>query len=277
MGGVIQFYTACKKEGIKPLLGIEIYCTSDEDNKEDRQRDNGHLILIAKNNQGYSDLLKLSSEAYLKNFYYKPRIHKQKLSILKGNCVCCSACLGSTVSKFLVYKTDSYGRAIACSDPDKKAINEVKFLHSIFGEDFYLEVQVWPDKNNYQQIYNQWLINTSKSLNIPLIITSDSHYLRKEDYELHEILMAMQMKQTLQAYRDRQTMEYGPYFYLPEPQEMLERAQSIDCEDAYYNTNKIADKCNVEIELGTYREPTFKIEETLDYDDFLKWKKHYAK
>jgi len=89
--------------------------------------------------------------------------------------------------------------------------------------------------------------------------------------------MAMQMKQTLQAYRDRQIMEYGPYFYLPEPQEMLERAQSINCEEAYYNTNKIAEKCNVEIELGVYKEPTFKIEETFDYQSFLKWKAKHAK
>jgi DNA polymerase-3 subunit alpha len=123
MGGAIQFYAACKKEEIKPLLAIEAYCTSDEDNKENKKRDNGHLILIAKNNQGYSDLLKLSSEAYLKNFYYKPRIHKQKLSILKDNCICCTACLGSTIAKFLSYERDSYGRAIACSDQEGKAIN----------------------------------------------------------------------------------------------------------------------------------------------------------
>lgn len=273
MAGIIDFYKQCKKNDIKPLIGVETYVTEDEDNwdNEQKTRDNAHLILIAKNNEGYTDLLRLCSEAALQNFYYKPRINRHKLGRLAGNCILTTACLGGVISKAVTYQKDRYDRVVAVTDPDGKARQLVQWYKDTFKDDFYLEVQDWPDETNHQQEYNKFILQLGKEMGVPFVITCDSHYLKRDDYKLHELLMALQLKTTLDQYQDKEEMKYGPHFYVKSPEEMLEAAKRWGCEEAFYNTNAIADKCHVEIELGVYKTPVFKIEEADDYEDFLRW------
>jgi DNA polymerase-3 subunit alpha len=275
MAGIIDFYKAFKKADLHPLLGTEAYCTDDPDRlfNEDKTRDNMHTILIAKNNTGYSKLLELVSNAAINNFYYKPRIYREHLRELGGNAIMTSGCLGGCIASRLSWETDQYGRAIACIDSNNIISREVEYYLDVFGDDFYLELQVCDNEDNFQHVYNQWLLNFGRERQIPFVITADCHYIKKEDSELHEMIMAMQMKKTLAEYRENSEMTYGPYFYVASPAEMLERAQSINCEEAYYNTIKIAKQCNVEITLGQYEEPIFDITQMNDYKDFLQYKK----
>lgn len=274
MAGAIDFYKACTKEKIKPLIGVEAYVTDDEDGlpNEKKTRDNMHMVLIAKDNIGYSRLMQTVSKAALNNFYYKPRISKENLRALGGHVIATSACLGGIIAKRLHFDKDAYGRATEVRDEDSRISQEVDYYLDIFGDDFYLELQGWDSGDHFQPTYNRYLLEFGKERKLPFVLTADAHYLKLEDEKLHELLMAMQMKMTVESYKENSEMLYGPHFYVAEPAEMLKRAQIIGCEESYYNTQVIADKCNVEIELGKYQEPIFKIEETEDYDDFLRWK-----
>jgi len=273
MGGIVEFYKACKQAGIKPLLGVEAYITEDQDGKEnsEKTRDNAHLILIAKNQTGLRDLCTLSSEAALQNFYYKPRIYKHKLQRLRGNVIASTACIGGVLARKAKFEVDAYGKCTSCTDPTGDVGRELRWYLDVFGSDFYLELQCWDDGLHKQPLYNRMLQGFVESHNIPTVITSDSHYLRKEDHALHELLMAMQIKKTIEEYRAAGEMQYGPYFYVKTPEELLSEAKELGCEEAYYNTIQIAEKCNVEIELGKYKPPTFKIEEAEDYEEYKTW------
>ena len=271
MGGVVEFYKQCKANNIKPLLGVEAYITEDEDGKEEKTRDNAHLILIAKNNQGLSDLFRLSSEAALQNFYYKPRIYRDKLRCLSGNVIVATACIGGVLAKKAKFELDVYGKCTSCTDPTGDVERELEFYREVFGRDFYLEFQCWDDGLHYQSRYNELVIELAKSTGTSTIITSDAHYLRKEDHALHELLMAMQIKKTLEEYREAGEMQYGPYFYVKTPEELLGEAEQLGVPEALENTIKIAEECNVEIELGVYRPPTFKIEEAEDFQEYKVW------
>lgn len=182
-------------------------------------------------------------------------------------------CLGGVVARRLEWEMDDYGRAVACIDAEGKAERDINYYLDVFGDDFYLEVQNHDNGDNCQPIYNQWLLNFGRPRKIPFVITSDCHYLTQEDAKLHEILMAMQMKQTVEEYREKSKMQYGPFFYVASPEEMLERAQDLGVEESYYNTMKVAEKCNVSIELGNYEEPIFDVKGTDDYEQFQAWKK----
>lgn len=261
MAGVVDFYKTMKKEGIKSLIGVEAYITNNQDNIEDNKdktKDNYHLVLIAKDQIGYKTLLRLVSNAALHNFYYKPRINKEHLKECSGHIIATSACLVGELAKVSYLE-------------NKPEI--IDFYHEIFGEDYYLEIQDWDDGTGIQQNYNRWVIDRARERHIRLVITSDAHYLKKEDHKLHEVMMAMQLGKTLTQYRTEGKMVYGPYFYVKTPDEMLRSAQELDVEEAFWNTREIAQKCNVEIELGKYYMPEFKIEEAEDYNQFLEWRK----
>ena len=272
MGGVIGFYKQCRAVGIKPLLGVEAYITEDEDNKEEgKTRDNMHMILIAKDNVGYSRLLELVSRASLNNFYYKPRIYKKSLEYLSGHVVATSACLGGILSKKSDYQLDLQGRATSVSLRPEGQV-DLDFYLKTFGEDFYLEVQGWDDGTHYQPEYNKMLLGIGKSRGIPIIIAADAHYLNPEDHQLHQLLMAMQLKMKIQDYKEKSELQYGPYFYFASAEEMRQRAISLGLEEAADNTNLIANKCDVEIKLGSYSIPIYPIESEDDYEDFKKKK-----
>lgn len=267
--GVLDFQEEAKKVGIHSILGIESYVTEDPDNTITPTKDNYHLVLLAKDNEGLKSIFKLASEAHTQNFYYKPRIYRPKLEICSGHVVVLTGCLASQLFRNLSYQEKHL------VDDTHKTEKLVDFYLKNFGEDFYLELQDWPDQS--QQLYNQFLLDLGRRRGIPFVITGDCHYLRKEDHELHELMMAMQLKMTLQEYRAGDTMRYGPYFYVRPPEEMLRSTQELECEEAYGNTGIIANKCHAEIPVGKYKMPTFDIKKELDYAQFLAWKENQCK
>lgn len=273
MAGVVEFYREALLNNIKPIIGSEIYCTRDVDFQKDKNRDNYHLVILCKDREGYRRLSCLLSEAALSNFFYKPRVDLQKLKYLQGHCVATSACLKSPIADCLEYRKDAQGRVQEATDPLGRASGIIEFLQKSFGRDnFYLEIQDWDDGTGLNLAYCRFLVDYGKKNNIPLVITTDAHYLKKEDHAVHELLIAAQLKMSLEQYKSGEVMRYGPHFYLKSPNEMLQSARKFNCEDAVYNTNKIADECRVELELGKFEFPKFDIEATDDYEDFQKWK-----
>lgn len=267
MGGVVDFYKKCKAEDIKPLLGIEAYITDDPDGTENKTRDNMHMILIAKDNVGYSRLLELESKAALSNFYYKPRISKQNLTYLSGHVIATSACLAGVLASKSEFSLDMQERATN-AELKPEGVVDLDFYLNTFGDNFYLEIQGWEDGTYFQTQYNKLILEVGKAKGVPVVITADAHYLDLEDHDLHKLLMAMQLKMNLQDYKEKSELQYGPYFYLANPTEMRDRAIKIGLEEAADNTNKIAEICDVELKLGKYEIPLYPIEDELDYEDF---------
>jgi DNA polymerase-3 subunit alpha len=267
MMGVLEFYKKCKKIGIKPLLGCEAYITSDIDcEKEIRNRDNNHLVLIAENDTGYRSLLRLVSTAQTENMYYKPRISKEHFteSELEG-LIATSACLGNEVNRTgkFIPETKTY------EDQDKMEATALWYFEKFKGK-YYLEIQDNDDEAGQQKAYNEVIIKIARKNNIPLVITSDAHYTKVEDSKTHSMLMATQLDMTIDEYSSAGQMKYGPWFYIRSPEEMLIAAKKYNAEDAFWNACEIGNKCNVNIVTGVYKTPVFDIKSQSDYSDFLK-------
>ncbi len=269
--GSLNFYKACKKVGIKPILGCESYITEDPDDlpKEARKKDNYHLVLIAHNNTGWKNLVKLASQAQLHNFYHKPRISKHNMTreSLEG-LTASSACLGSNLNREGGW------------DPVEKKYTNIDRMYELaawyrdrFDNTYHLEIQDNPDSDQQQKTYNELLIKIGKDLHIPIVITSDAHYTTVQDAETHSVLMAMQLKKTLQDYKSAGEMKYGPWFYIRSPEEMLAAARKYNCEEAFWNACKIGNSCQVDLELGNIKMPSFDITTDPDYQEFLQ-KRH---
>jgi DNA polymerase III subunit alpha len=268
MMGALNFYKACKKEGIKPILGVEAYITNDPDGlpKEERTRDNHHLVMIAVNDTGYKNLLNLVSNAQLHNFYSKPRISKDNLNVNSvSGIIATSACLGNEVNR------------VGKFNPDTKLFEDLDameraaiFYQSVFKDNYYLEIQDNDDPAGQQLAYNKVVIELGKQLGIKNVITADAHYTSKDSVQLHSMLMAMQLKKTYAEYISAGEMKYGPWFYVRSAEEMLQAARKYNCEEAFWNTCDIGNSCSLDIELGKYKTPTFNIEIEPDYDEFLK-------
>lgn len=272
MHGVIEFYKTCKKEDIRPCIGVEAYLTNDEDGIEDNKfktRDNYHCILLAKNNDGLSTLYSLVNNAALFNFYYKPRVSINNLkNVDLSGLIATSACLGGMISKQGTF--DEGNKSFIDTNGD--AVRMLGLLKDLFGGDFYAEIQDNPEFWE-QAAYNEWLVPIAKQEGIPLVITSDAHFLTKEDKDLHNIVMAQQMKKTVEEYScDEDGMAYGEGHYIRSSDEMLEAALKYKAEEAFYNTTEIAKKCNVEITLGKYQIPFFDITQEEDYEEFCAYK-----
>lgn len=271
MAGAIKFYKECKKQDIIPIIGSEIYITLDKDGQEKRNRDNYHLVVLVKNSEGYKTLIRLLSEAMLQNFYYKPRVNIDKLSEFKGNAIALSACLAGPLTAVAEWNEEKK----EFSDPKGIVIETCSSLARAFTkEDFYLELQDWDDGSGRQPAWNKFLLSkVAPTTNLKPVITTDAHYLSEDDYEVHELTMALQMKMTLQQYREGDTMKYGPWFWMKPPRMMLESAIKLGCEEAFYNTGEIARKCSgLEIELGNYQKPpTIPLEQMEDYKEFMEW------
>lgn len=272
LGGIIKFYQECRKADIKPLLGCEFYLTENADdlpNKE-KEKDNYHAVIIAKNNKGYQGLLKLSSEAYLRNFYYKPRVNIDKLGILRGNVVCLSACLAGFLTRRATF--DAERREWFDSTNEVQVMYE-RMCSLLNKEDIYLELQDWDDGTGIQPAWNNFLLSFGGKNNTDnFVITTDAHFLTKKDHKYHELMMALQFGTTLDRYRASSSMKYGDWPWVKPPEMMMESAKRLGCEIAYHNTNKIAEQCSVEIELGVWKPPTFDPTQAKDYEEFLAWK-----
>ena len=270
MMGSYNFYKACKKEDVVPIIGVETYITDDLDDipKETRTKDNYHLVMLAKNNIGYQNLLKLVSKAQLNNFYYKPRISKHNLTPANTEgIIALSACLGSNLNKRGGW--DEASKAYT----DIPKIKEIALWYKeTFKDGYYLEIQDNDDPVGQQKVYNELLISMGKELNIPMVITSDAHYTTQADSKTHSMLMAMQFKKTIQDYEAAGEMKYGPWFFIRSPVQMLEAARKYNCEEAFWNTVTIGQSCNVEIVSDGFKFPVYDVESDPDYKEFLEFR-----
>lgn len=256
MYGVIDFYKNAKEKGIKPIIGCEVYVAPGSRFDKKQRTDLYHLILLAKDFEGYKNLIKIVSLSFLEGFYYKPRVDKELLREYSKGIIALSSCLAGEIPSYILQNNL------------EKAKNAIKEYLDIFGEDFYLELQ-----NNgmeEQEYVNSYLIKLSRELNVPLVATNDVHYLRKEDAEIHDILLCIQTGSKLND-KDRLRFKTNE-FYFKSPEEM--KALFKDVPDAMENTLKIAEKCNVEIPLNNVILPVFEVPEgeTLDsYFERLCW------
>ena len=256
MYGAIDFYKACKKEGIKPIIGCEVYVAPRSRFDKEPNIDNHyyHLILLAKDNQGYKNLSKLVSIGFVDGYYYKPRIDLEVLEKYHEGLICLSACLAGAVNQALL------------NGQEEKA-EEVALWHKkVFGEDYYIEIQNNGIKE--QVLANQKLVKLARKLDIQLVATNDAHYLKREDAYNHEVLLCIQ---TGKRMSDPDRMRFDTdELYVKSPEEMSEYFSAFP--DAIENTVKIADKCNVEFEFGHTILPNYDVppEYPTHYDYFKK-------
>ncbi len=255
MFGVIDFYKACMANGIKPIIGCEVYVAPRKRTDKDPNIDAryNHLILLAKDNEGYKNLTKLVSIGFTEGFYYKPRIDKEVLEKYHKGLICCSACLAGELPQAIL-KGDML-------EAEKTAM----WFKNVFGEDYYLEIQ--NNGLNEQVLVNQKLVELSRKLNIPLVATNDSHYLKKEDAYNHEILLCIQTGKKITD-DDRMKFETDE-LYIKSPEEMSSYFSGVP--EAIENTVKIADKCNVTFEFGHTILPNYDVPEEFEtHYDYLK-------
>ena len=243
LSGAIDFYKACKKQGIKPIIGMEAYVASrtisDRDPAKDKAR--YHLIILAMNNKGYENLMKLSTIANLEGMYYKPRIDHNLLEKYNEGLIVLSGCAGGELGEAL--RSENYEKA--------KSIAE--WYKSIFGDRYYLEIQ---DHNEWaeQVKINEGVFKLSKELDIPKVVTGDAHYLRPEDQDSHEILLCVGTGSYLSDTNRMSLKDF--HLHVTDPKDVIERWQN-EHPDIVRNTKEIADRCNIEIELGKILIPTF--------------------
>ena len=247
MYGAAEFYQKAKKAGIKPIIGCEVYIAprtmADKTPKIDTRP--YHLVLLAKDEIGYKNLIKLTTEAHLKGYYYKPRIDKELLKKHGAGLIALSACLQGEIPRLILNNK---------KEDAKKACH---FYQSIFGPNgFYLELQHHPELNG-QDMVNKGLAELSKELNIPLIATNDSHYLNKEDQEAHEVLLAVQTGKDLDD-KERMTLTEVDLSF-KSPGEVKENFK--DYPEVLENSIKIMNECNLDLEFGKIILPKFPLPE----------------
>ena len=268
MYGAIEFYKTCKKNDVKPIIGCEVYISpgSRLDKNIENKKAN-HLILLAKNKIGYKNLMKLVSLSHLEGFYYKPKIDWEILQKYHQGLICQSACLEGEIPKLILDKNF------------EKATEIAKKYQNLFGPDFYLELQNHPSIES-QQLVNKEIVKISRQLSIPIVATNDVHYLEKNDSFAQDILLMINTQTTIHT-PNRMTMTNCPDLYLKTPEEMI--SDFIEYPDAIKNTIEIADKCNLEIEIGKWYFPKFKVEKNKNENEVLREKtfnsakEHYGK
>ena len=255
MYGVIDFYRAAKNVGIKPIIGCEVYVAPnsrfDRETGSSDERYN-HLVLLAENNIGYANLIKIVSKGFTEGFYYKPRVDYEVLEEYHEGIIALSACLAGAVASHL--RRGFY----------EEAKREALRLKEIFGEDnFFLELQDHGIAD--QRTVNQGLLRMSQETGIKLVATNDIHYVNAEDEKAHDILLCIQ---TQKVVTDENRMRYdGGQYYLKSPEEM-ERLFPY-AKEALTNTHKIAERCNVEIVFGEYKLPRYDVPEGYTAWEFL--------
>lgn len=255
MFGVIDFYRECKKNGIKPILGCEVYTAARtmEDKDAEKDKRQGHLVLLAENDEGYKNLMKIVSEAYTKGFYYKPRTDKSVLRKYSKGIIALSACLAGDVQHNLLL--GNY----------EAAKKEAEELIDIFGKDnFFLEVQDQGLEEERRILPD--MKKLSRELDVPMVATNDVHYVNREDASWHDILLCIQ---TGALVDDEYRMRFSnDQFYLKSEDEM--RLIFAGVEGACDNTKVIADRCNVEIEFGHLHLPEFDVPEGFTSYEYLR-------
>ena len=268
MYGVIDFYREARKQGIKPILGCEVYVAPNS--RFDRETAGGesryhHLVLLAENNTGYANLMKIVSRGFTEGYYYKPRVDKDLLRQYHEGIIALSACLAGEVQRYLSRGLTEEAKKVALEYQD------------IFGKgNFFLEMQDHGIPE--QQLVNQRQIQLSKETGIELVVTNDIHYTYAEDAKPHDILLCIQTGKKLD---DENRMRYeGGQYYVKSPQEM--EALFPYAKQALENTQKIANRCEVEIEFGVTKLPKYDVPDGMtswEYLNKLCWEgleKHYG-
>jgi len=251
MYGAIEFYLAAKEAGIKPIIGCEVYVAPNgRFSRNASDRNNYHLILLAKNQTGYRNLIQLTTKAHLEGFYYKPRMDKELFEQYHDGLIALSGCVGSEVPRLTLQ-----GRL-------QEAKQAALWYKQTFG-DFYLEIQRHPTPE-LEQI-NQRLIPMSSELDIPLVATNDVHYVNQEDASAHDLLLCIGTNSSI--YDEKRMKMAGDFFYLKSPQEMAELFKDIP--QALENTERIAEMCNLELEFGRLHLPEIELPEDKSADQFL--------
>ena len=254
MFGVVQFFQEAKKQGIKPILGSEVYVAiNSRFDRDPKDKSQYHLVLLAKSNKGYENLMKVVSEGYVNGFYYRPRVDHEILEKYSEDIICLSACLGGEVQQQLL--DNNY----------QKARDTALLYDRIYGRgNFFLELQDHGIRE--QVVVNEELRKLSRETGIPLVATNDVHYLRREDAKVHDVLLCVQTGKTVV---DEDRMKFpSEEFYLKSPDEM----EDLFPEDiaALMNTVDIAERCNVELEFGKLHLPSYKVPEGSDKEVYFR-------
>ena len=256
MYGCIDFYKAAKAAGIKPIIGCEVYVARRTMDDKVHGIDNKryHLVLLCENRKGYENLCLLVSEAHSRGFYGKPRVDLALLEKYHEGLIALSACLAGGVSQHLM--NDDYDGAVAYA----------LRLSEIFGPDrFYLELQ--DHGIDKQQPVNQGLMRIARQTGLPLVVSNDAHYLRKEDAKMQDVLMCVQMGTTLDD--PNRKLEFATdEFYLKSEEEL--RKLFPGCPEAFENTQKIADRCNVEFVFNEYHLPSFPVPQGYTNEEYFR-------
>lgn len=255
MYGVVQFYKEAKKQGIKPILGCEVYVASRsmEDKEARADKEYAHLVLLAQNETGYRNLMKLSSMGFTKGFYYKPRIDYDVLGEYCEGLICLSACLAGDIPRLLEANRYEDAKALAMR------------LDNMFSRgNFYIELQ--DHGIPLQKQINPLLIQISNETGIPLVVTNDSHYTLREDADAQDVLLCIQMNRFLDE--ENRMRFFGQEFYLKSEEEMRALFPAL-CE-ACDNTAKIAQRCNVELDFSSIHLPLYDVPDGYTHEGYLR-------
>lgn len=262
MYGDMELYELARDSGVKPIMGSEFYVHTGDITEHDKNNNPCyHLILLAKNNTGYANIIKLTSVAWCKGRYVKPRINWELLEKYHEGLICCSACLGGEVLQHLLKNQYEEAKAVA------------KKYKDLFGDDYYIELQ---DHNlDEQKRTNPDLIKIAKELDIKMVITNDSHYLRLEDADMHDTLLCMQTNSD----KDDPNRFHFPNneFYVKTPMQLRDAFKWMDSDlfdECIKNTVEIAEKCHVMLELGKSPLPDYKVPAGYTIETYLEYLVH---
>ncbi|SFU29263.1 DNA polymerase-3 subunit alpha [Clostridium sp. DSM 8431] len=254
MYGCVEFYKQAKANGIKPILGCEVYVASKsmDIKRPDKENRTAHLVLLVKNEVGYENLMKIVSEASIRGFYYKPRVDHEFLKEHSEGIIALSACLGGEIQRYIL------------DDEYEKAKETALLYKEIFKDGFYLEIQNHGMEE--QRKVNENNIKLSKETGIPLVATNDVHYINQSDSKAHDILMCIQTGKTVD---DENRRRYASdQFYLKSPEEMWDMFSYVP--EALENTSKIAEECNFDYKFHESKLPKFPLPEGTDPYEYLR-------
>lgn len=257
--GVVEFYKKASKEGIKPIIGCEVYVAPQS--RFDRTKINKdpgmpeeasfHLTLLVENKEGYRNLTRLVTRSYLEGFYYKPRIDMELLANHSKGLIVLSGCLKGEIPYNIVYNNKERAETVA------------KTFKELFGQNFFLEIQ--PNSLPEQEIANKGLIELSKKFDIPVVATNDCHYLHRSDAKAHEILLCIQTGKTI---KDEKRLKFQTdEFYFKSPEEMYQAFREIP--EALKNSLAIADRCDFKLNLGQHKLPSYRVPEGYTPEQYL--------
>ena len=261
MSGLVELYKECNDAGIKPILGLEAYVAArkmtDRDPAHDKQR--FHITLLAMNNKGFENLCRIMSNAEINGKYYKPRTDHDELEKYNEGIICLSGCMGSEISE-----------AIRAGD-DARALELIDWYRNVYKDRFYLEMQDHghPKSSTHsaeQKKVNDWLMAHAEGLGLPLVVTCDAHYLKKEDQDAHEVLLCIGTAANLSD-TNRMTLKDYDLHVIPAA-EIISHWQDT-CPEAVLNTKRIAERCDVDLQLGRILIPKFPVPDGEDEKTYL--------